>query len=109
MRNLLILGLILLSAGSAFSQTSDNEIVRTNQTRSLSEINVVVASNVSNSSVIVKAPIGSICQIVSMNGTYVGTWHLELEQVELQDLGSGTFIATIKNGKEVVRRKFAIL
>lgn len=109
MRNLLISGLILLTSNSGFSQSSDNEIIRTEQTRSLSEINVVVASNISNSSVIVKAPVGSVCQIVSMNGTYVGTWHIELEQIELQDLGSGTFVATIQNGEEVVRRKFVIL
>lgn len=109
MKNLPFLVLLFLIARSGFSQTSDNEIIKTDQTRSLSEINVLVASNTSNSSVVIKAPVGSICQIVSMNGTYIGTWHMELGQMEFRDLTPGTFVATIKHGEEVVRRKFVVL
>lgn len=109
MKNIVFTFTILIASFHVTAQTVENEIVRTEHMRSLSEMNVVVASNPSNASVRISAPVGSKCQIISASGTYVGTWHLELEELVLTDIGTGTFLAIIDNGTFVVTRKFVVL
>ena len=108
MKKSTILALLLLS-GTSFAQSSGNEIEDVNKKRELASYEVVVSPNPSIDDVYINAPEGSICQIVSATGTYVGTWEVRENGIDLNDLGMGTYIAVITLKGQSIRRKFVIL
>ncbi len=103
-----LVALLLLSA-PAFAQTSENEIESIRVKRELASYEVVVSPNPSADDVSINAPEGSICKIVSANGTYVGTWEVRENGIDLNDLGTGSYIAVISMNGQSVHRRFVIL
>ena len=108
MKKQLMLAFVLFSL-SSFGQTNDNEIFSVDKKRELATYNIIASPNPSPNDVVISAPEGSICQVVSMNGTYVGTWEVRDEGLKLQDLGQGTYVAVVSYKGESVRRRFVIL
>ena len=108
MKKSTLFALLLLSA-STFAQTPENEIEDLSVKRELAAYQVVVSPNPSVDDVSINAPEGSICQIVSANGTYVGTWEVRENGIDLNDLGMGSYIAVITFKGQVIRRRFVIL
>jgi hypothetical protein len=108
MKKSTIFALLLLSAPS-FAQTSGNEIVDLNAKRELASYEVVVSPNPSVDNVYINAPEGSICKIVSTSGTYVGTWEVRENGIDLNDLGMGSYIAVITLKGQSIHRRFVIL
>ena len=100
--------LLLLSA-SSFAQSSENEIEGLSAKRELAAYQVLVSPNPSTDDVYINAPEGSICQIVSASGTYVGTWEVRENGIDLNDLGLGSYIAVITLDGQSIRRRFVIL
>ncbi len=100
--------LLLLSA-STFAQSSGNEIEDIRAKRELASFEVVVSPNPSLDDVYINAPEGSICRIVSANGTYVGTWEVREKGIDLNDLGMGTYLAVITLNGQSIHRRFVIL
>ncbi len=100
---------LLLLSTSTFAQSSANEIEELRAKRELATYQVVVSPNPSADDVYINAPEGSICQIVSANGTYVGTWEVREKGIDLNDLGMGTYIAVITFKGQAIRRRFVIL
>lgn len=84
---------------SGYAQSVDNEIVQIAKLRAdcveRSLCNVEVYPNPSRGPVHIKAPSGATCQIFSVSGTYVGTWEVGENGLDLSDLPSGIFIAAI--------------
>lgn len=109
MKKIAILPLFLLMNVLLLAQGEDNEIIRIQKKRELAACEVMLYPNPSTDRVFIKAPRGSSCEIYSSHGTYVGTWKIEEEGVELNDLGSGTYFAVIRNEGALVRRNFVIL
>jgi len=92
--------LVFVSASfSSFAQSTDNEILQVAQLRSdcveRSLCNVDVYPNPSTGPVHVDAPKGATCQVYSTTGTYVGTWEVGENGLDLVDLPSGTFISAV--------------
>ena len=108
MKKSTLIALLLLSAPS-FAQTAESEIEELNAKRELASYEVVVSPNPSVDNVFINAPEGSICQIVSASGTYVGTWEVRETGIDLNDLGMGTYIAVITLNGQSIRRRFVIL
>jgi len=108
MKKSTIVALLLLS-GTSFAQTEVNAIEEINQTRELASYEVVVSPNPSTDNVFINAPEGSICRVVSANGTYVGTWEVRENGIDLNDLGMGTYIAVITQNGQSIHRRFVIL
>lgn len=100
---------LLLLSGSTFAQSAGNEIEDITKKRELASYEVVVSPNPSVDDVYINAPEGSICQIVSATGTYVGTWEVRENGIDLNDLGMGTYIAVISLEGQSIRRRFVIL
>lgn len=100
---------LLLLSETSFAQTSQNEIEDLNAKRELAAYQVVVSPNPSADDVSINAPEGSICQIVSAAGTYVGTWEVRENGIDLNDLGMGSYIAVITYEGQSIRRRFVIL
>ena len=100
--------LLLLSAPT-FAQSSGSEIEEVSVKRELASYQVIVSPNPSVDDVYINAPEGSICQIVSASGTYVGTWEVRENGIDLNDLGMGTYIAVITLKGQSIRRRFVIL
>lgn len=103
-----LLALLLLSAPT-FAQTSENEIESIRAKRELAAYEVVVSPNPSVDNVSINAPEGSICKIVSASGTYVGTWEVRENGIDLNDLGTGSYIAVISMNGQSIHRRFVIL
>lgn len=101
--------LFVLVSSLAFGQSNENEIISAQKQRELAHYKIIASPNPSPNDVIISAPEGSICRVASMNGTYVGTWEIREEGLNLQDLGSGTYIAIVTFNGESVRRRFVIL
>jgi hypothetical protein len=108
MKKVFVFSLVLMSS-PAFAQTSGNEIEDISLKRELASYEVVVSPNPSVDNVSINAPEGSICQIISANGTYVGTWEVRENGIDLNDLGMGTYIAIITLQGQSIRRRFVIL
>jgi len=108
MKKSTLIALLLLSAPT-FAQTSGNEIEDMTVKRELASYEVFVSPNPSVDDVYINAPEGSICQIVSANGTYVGTWEVRENGIDLNDLGMGSYIAVITLKGQAIRRRFVIL
>jgi hypothetical protein len=108
MKKVFVFSLVLMSS-PAFAQTSGNEIEDISLKRELASYEVVVSPNPSVDNVSINAPEGSICQIMSANGTYVGTWEVRENGIDLNDLGMGTYIAIITLQGQSIRRRFVIL
>lgn len=92
--------LVLLSASfTSYAQSSDNEILQVAQLRAdcveRSLCKVSVYPNPSTGPVHVDAPKGATCQIYATTGTYVGTWEVGENGLDLVDLPSGTFISAV--------------
>lgn len=87
------------AAVSSYAQSSDNEILRIAQLRAecveRSECNVNVYPNPSKGPVHIDAPKGATCMVYSTAGTYVGTWEVGEEGLDLTDLPTGIFIAAV--------------
>lgn len=108
MKKSTLFALLLLSAPS-FAQSSGNEIEEIRVKRELASYGVIVSPNPSADDVYINAPEGSICQIVSASGTYVGTWEVRENGIDLNDLGMGSYIAVITLKGQSIRRRFVIL
>lgn len=84
---------------SGYAQSSDNEILQVAKLRAdcveRSLCTVEVYPNPSTGPVHVDAPKGAICQVFSSNGTYVGTWEVGENGLDLVDLPTGIFIAAV--------------
>lgn len=104
-----ILLILLAFSTSGIAQNSENEIVEVAKKRQLSSYEIVVAPNPSPNFVVVSAPEGAICIVHSSSGTYVGTWEIRGEGLQLDELGSGVFIAQITYGGEAITKRFVIL
>jgi hypothetical protein len=100
---------LLLLGGTSFAQSEANEIESINNKRELASYEVVVSPNPSVDDVYINAPEGSICKVVSATGTYVGTWEVRDNGIDINDLGMGTYIAVISHKGESIRRRFVIL
>ncbi len=108
MKHVIVFSLVLLSPPT-FAQTAGNEIEEVRVKRELASYEVVVSPNPSVDNVFINAPEGSICRIVSAAGTYVGTWEVREKGIDLNDLGIGTYIATITLKGQTIHRRFVIL
>lgn len=108
MKKLTVFALLLLS-GTSFAQLQRNEIENVTNKRELASYEVVVSPNPSVDNVSINAPEGSICQVVSTAGTYVGTWEVRENGIDLNELGMGTYIAVISLNGQSIHRKFVIL
>ena len=108
MKKSILFALLLLST-STFAQSLESEIEEMSVKRELASYEVVVSPNPSADDVYINAPEGSICQIVSGNGTYVGTWEVREKGIDLNDLGMGSYIAVITFKGQAIRRRFVIL
>lgn len=91
------------------AQSSTNEILRVAQLRQdcveRSKCEVNVFPNPSTGPVHIDAPRGASCQVYSSAGTYVGTWEVGDSGLDLTDLPSGTFIASVNyNGINRISR-----
>jgi len=95
----LLLSVLLGVTLSAHTQSSDNEIIRVAQSRAdcveRSLCKVEVYPNPSTGPVHVDAPKGATCQVFSSSGTYVGTWEVGENGLDLIDLPTGVFIAAV--------------
>jgi len=84
---------------SSYAQTSHNEILQVAQLRAdcveRSLCKVDVYPNPSKGPVHIDAPKGALCQVYSSSGTYVGTWEVAENGLDLVDLPSGVFIAAV--------------
>ncbi|MCR9171234.1 MAG: T9SS type A sorting domain-containing protein [bacterium] len=84
---------------SSYAQSSDNEILQVAQLRAdcveRSLCSVEVYPNPSTGPVHVDAPKGASCMVYSSSGTYVGTWEVGENGLDLVDLPSGIFIAAV--------------
>ena len=109
MKKIAISPLFLVTHVLLLAQSEDNEIIRIQKKRELAACEVMLYPNPSTDRVFINAPLGSSCEIYSSQGTYVGTWKIEEQGVELSDLGSGTYFAVIRNEGALVRRNFVIL
>jgi hypothetical protein len=101
--------LFALVGFSVFSQVEENEIFKVSAQRELSATDVKVSPNPSPDIITITAPEGSTCQIVSMKGTYVGTWKIPADGMLIEELGEGTYIALITKDGQSVKRRFVIL
>lgn len=101
--------LFALVGFSVFSQVEENEILKVSNQRELSATDVLVSPNPSPDVITIKAPEGSTCQIVSMKGTYVGTWEIPADGMLIEELGKGTYIALITRNGQSVKRRFVII
>ena len=108
MKKSTLFALLLLSA-PIFAQSSGSEIEEVSVKRELASYQVIVLPNPSVDDVYINAPEGSICQIVSASGIYVGTWEVRENGIDLNDLGMGTYIAVITMKGQSIRRRFVIL
>lgn len=109
MNKSILIALLALSS-SSFAQTSTgNEIENVQAKRELAAYEVVVSPNPSAGNVSINAPEGSICKVVSVNGTYVGTWEVRENGIDLNDLGMGTYVAIISQNGQSIHRRFVIL
>lgn len=108
MKKSTLIALLLLSA-SSFGQTPESETEDLSAKRELASYEVAVSPNPSVDDVFINAPEGSICQIVSASGTYVGTWEVRESGINLNDLGMGTYIAVITLNGQSIHRRFVIL
>lgn len=97
-----LLMLTVLAGAPLFlsAQTTDNEIKRVAQSREncveRSLCKVSVYPNPSAGPVHIDAPSGATCQVYSTNGTYVGTWTVGENGLDLIDLTTGTFVAAVQ-------------
>ncbi|XOV66230.1 MAG: T9SS type A sorting domain-containing protein [Fluviicola sp.] len=84
---------------SSYAQSSDNEILEAARLRAdcveRSLCKVDVYPNPSTGPVHVDAPKGATCMVYSTAGTYVGTWEVGEEGLDLVDLPTGTFITAV--------------
>ena len=98
MKKLCVLPILLIALNS-FGQTSDNEILRVAELRQQcverSKCVVKAYPNPSQGVVHIEAPNGATCRVISTNGTYVGTWEVGINGLDLTDLPTGNYIATV--------------
>lgn len=84
---------------SSYGQSSDNEILQISKLRAdcveRSLCTVAVYPNPSSGPVHVDAPKGATCRVFSSAGTYVGTWEVSENGLDLVDLPTGIFIAAV--------------
>jgi hypothetical protein len=108
MKKIIVCSLVLM-ASPAFAQEVENEIEEVSLKRELASYEILVSPNPSEDHVFINAPEGSICKIVSAAGTYVGTWEVRENGIDLNDLGMGTYIAMISLKGQTIHRRFVIL
>lgn len=107
MKNLIIALGLSVACTSLFAQ--ENQITKVDKKRELASYSIIASPNPSTDRVHVNAPEGSICKVVSAQGTYVGTWEVRESGLELTDLGTGTYFVQILLSGETVTRRFVIL
>lgn len=104
-----ILFLTILSPLFGFSQESENEIEQIAKEINLLRVELSISPNPSYGSLVIQAPEGSSCTIVSVTGTYVGTWMVGEEGLALEDFPTGTYIARISCQEGEKSKKFIVL
>lgn len=80
-----------------------------NDKQKLLSYDVSVSPNPSDGVVLIDVPNGSVVTIISVKGTYVGTWEVGEEELLIEGLPSGSYMARIRNGEIEKRKKFLIL
>lgn len=118
-----VLLMCLLLTGSSFAQEenhlkgavkneeiSENSIKEVSQKRAQLEMLVAVYPNPSEGQLFIEGTAGSSVTIYSVEGTYVGTWVIGLDnKVEITDLPQGSFVCMIQEGNERVVKKIIVL
>ncbi len=111
----------LIVTGSCFAQEENhlsgsvlvketNPIKELSQKREQMEVDVSVYPNPSEGRLFVEGKNGSVITITSVEGTYVGTWLIGLdEKTEVTDLPQGTFFCTIQDGETRISKKIVVL
>lgn len=117
-----LIGCILIT-GSCFAQEENHlkgsqakEIVIESSIEGISdkresmEMEVSVYPNPSEGRIFVEGINGSSITVYSMEGTYVGTWLIGLEQkVEISDLPQGSYVCMISEGQNRISKKIVVL
>ena len=93
----------------SIAQSNSNEIIEVSKTRELMSYDINVYPNPSDKDIHVAAPEGSICTVFSSKGTYVGTWEIRENGLDLLEMPSGSYIVTIRQGDQKVSKRFIIL
>ena len=91
------------------AQSNSNEIIEVSKTRELMSYDINIYPNPSTQDIHIAAPEGSICAVFSSKGTYVGTWEIRENGLDLLGMPSGSYIVTIKQGDQKVSKRFLIL
>lgn len=93
----------------SFAQSKSNEIIEVSETRELMSYDINIYPNPSDRDIHIAAPEGAICTVISSNGTYVGTWETREEGLDLLGMPSGNYIVTIRQGDQIITKRFIIL
>lgn len=119
----LVLLVCVLTVGSSFAQeekhiegtkevevTETNTILETAQKRAQMEAVIAVYPNPSQGNIFIEGNSGSVITVNSMEGTYVGTWIIGIEQkVEITDLPVGSFLCIINDGPIRTVKRIVVL
>lgn len=98
MKKLSVIAMLLIGAFS-FAQDSVNDIKRIAALREAcverSKCIVNIYPNPSTGPVHVDAPRGAQCRVASLSGTYIGTWEVGDQGLDLVDLPAGSYITQV--------------
>ena len=108
MKKVLILPLFFLGL-IARAQSSENEIIKVSNLREQMAYEVLAYPNPSQGNLHIDAPKGATCKIVSTKGVYVGTWEVEENGLDIADLPTGSYIASIRIGNRMTSKKILVL
>lgn len=108
MKSLIVMSVMLISSPVLFGQ-SENEITRVAEQRKLMNYEISLSPNPSNGNFELRARQGSVVQISSTSGTYVGTWMMEEETLFFEGLPVGTYVIIITSDDSVETRKLLVL
>lgn len=104
-----ICALCLIMSSLSFAQSKSNEIIEISKTRELMSYDINVYPNPAEKDIHIAAPEGSICTVFSAKGTYVGTWEVRENGLDLLGMPSGNYIVTIRQGDQKITKRFLIL
>lgn len=108
-----------LITGSYFAQEvnhlkgtkpEENAMEEVADKRASLEMEVSVYPNPSEGRIFVEGNNGASITVYSVEGTYVGTWLIGLEQkVEITDLPQGSYVCMISEGQNRISKKIVVL
>lgn len=92
------------------TESSENAIQEISEKRIGLEMEVSVYPNPSEGRIFIEGKNGSSITLYSLEGTYVGSWVIGLEEkVEITDLPQGTFVCMITEGQNRISKKIVVL